>query len=59
MRKLLAMILCAVMCATGVCTAFAAAPLEGYPGIEELPAMNTIPNPFQFRNPANDPTGDG
>lgn len=31
----------------------------GYPAADRLPAVDTIPNPFQFFNPANDPSGDG
>lgn len=31
----------------------------GYPGVEELPVINTIPDPFQFFNAQNDPSGDG
>ncbi len=58
MRKLVAVILTFVMCGLSV-FASAAAPLEGYPSIEELPAVNTIPNPFRFFNAENDPTGDG
>ena len=35
------------------------AALEGYPGIDELPATDTIPDPFKFFDASNDPTGDG
>ncbi len=31
----------------------------GYPGAEQLPAMNTIPDPFKFFDSKNDPNGDG
>jgi len=31
----------------------------GYPGPDELPAINTIPDPFRFFDEKNDPTGDG
>jgi len=32
---------------------------QGYKGVEELPEINTIPNPFQFFDSHNDPNGDG
>ena len=59
MKKLTALLLSFVMCALLVQPALAAAPLDGYPGIDELEANDTIPNPFQFFDPSNDPTGDG
>ncbi|CAM3905093.1 S-layer-like y domain-containing protein [Cohnella lubricantis] len=31
----------------------------GYPGVDELPAINTIPDPFKFFSKENDPSGDG
>lgn len=31
----------------------------GYPGVDELPQINTIPDPFKFFKKSNDPTGDG
>ena len=31
----------------------------GYPGVDQLPAVNTIPDPFKFFNVQNDPNGDG
>ena len=37
----------------------AAAPLEGYPTVDELEASDTIPDPFQFFDVKNDPNGDG
>lgn len=39
--------------------AAAAETWPGYPGVEELPEINTIPDPFQFFHKQNDPTGDG
>lgn len=36
-----------------------ASPIGDLPTIDELPAINTIPDPFKFFNPAKDPTGDG
>ncbi|MDR1541288.1 MAG: copper amine oxidase N-terminal domain-containing protein [Clostridiales bacterium] len=39
--------------------AFAAAPLDGYPKIEDLPEFKTLPNPFEFFSSENDPNGDG
>lgn len=31
----------------------------GYPAVDQLPTINTIPDPFKFFNAENDPTGDG
>lgn len=31
----------------------------GYAGVDELPAINTIPDPFKFFDAKNDPTNDG
>lgn len=31
----------------------------GYPGVGQLPEINTIPNPFKFFDVRNDPNGDG
>lgn len=31
----------------------------GYPGVDKLPVINTIPDPFKFFNTKNDPNGDG
>lgn len=59
MKRLLALLLAATLTVTFSATAFAAAPLDGYPGIEDLEASDTIPNPFEFFDSANDPTGDG
>lgn len=42
--------------------AASAAPSEiwpGYPGVDELPVIQTIPDPFKFFDTAKDPTGDG
>lgn len=32
---------------------------SGYPGVDQLPVVDTIPDLFQFFNNSNDPTGDG
>lgn len=32
---------------------------SGYPGVDQLPAVSTISNPFEFFDAANDPNGDG
>jgi hypothetical protein len=32
---------------------------QGYPAVDQLPAINTIPDPFKFFNVKNDPNGDG
>lgn len=53
------MLLTFVMLVTLVQPALAAAPLDGYPGIDDLGASDTVPNPFKFFNASNDPTGDG
>ena len=37
----------------------AGGPLEGYPGIEALPQIDTLPDPFEFFDTKNDPNGDG
>jgi len=31
----------------------------GYPGVDQLPAINTIPDPFKFFDVKNDPNGNG
>ena len=59
MKKLVALLITAAMIVTLGAPAFAAAPLDGYPGIDELEAIDTIPNPFKFFDASNDPTGDG
>ena len=59
MRKLTALLVAVVMLVTLVQPALAAAPLDGYPGIDDLDASDTIPDPFQFFDASNDPNGDG
>lgn len=48
-----------VLVGTFPVSGFASEIWPGYPGIDELPAINTIPNPFKFFDIRNDPTGDG
>lgn len=59
MKKLTALLLSLVMTVTLMQPALAAAPLDGYPGIDDLEPSDTIPNPFQFLDASRDPTGDG
>ncbi len=64
MKKLIALLVTAAMFVSLGAPALAAAnpppaALEGYPGIDELPAIDTIPDPFKFFDTTNDPTGDG
>lgn len=58
-RHLLSLTLVAALLLTCCPAALAQSPLDGYPGIDELPAIDTINNPFAFFDAANDPTGDG
>jgi hypothetical protein len=32
---------------------------DGYPGVDQLPAINTLPDPFKFFKATNDPSGEG
>lgn len=48
-----------LFCAMPV-TGFASSEIwPGYPGVDRLPAINTIPDPFKFFDVGNDPNGDG
>lgn len=60
-KRFLSIVLSLTMLMTlaGVGGAAAEGPLEGYPGIEELPEVDTINNPFAFFDAKNDPNGDG
>jgi hypothetical protein len=49
-----------IFCALPVTSLAASSEIwPGYPGVDQLPAINTIPDPFKFFNAKNDPTGDG
>ena len=59
MKKVIASALAFTMFFACCVPSVAASPLENYPGITELPQIDTIPNPFQFFDEKNDPNGDG
>lgn len=59
MKHILSLILAAALLMGCCATATAQAPLAGYPGIDELPAVDTINNPFRFFDLSNDPNADG
>ncbi len=61
-KRLISTVLCALIVLSTLPVASLAASSEiwpGYPGVDQLPAINTIPNPFEFFNSQNDPNGDG
>lgn len=59
LKKFLSLVLSTALTVTCCTAALAQTPLEGYPGIDELPEIDIIRNPFEFFDSANDPTGDG
>lgn len=59
MKKVIASALAFTMFFACCVPSVAASPLDNYPGIDELPQIDTIPNPFQFFDEKNDPNGDG
>ena len=59
MKRFFLLLLAAIIGLLPLMSACAEAPLDGYPGIDELPAIDTINNPFEFFDVKNDPNGDG
>ena len=59
MKRFFLLLLAAIIGLLPLMSACAEAPLDGYPGIDELPALDTINNPFEFFDVKNDPNGDG
>lgn len=59
MKKVIASALAFTMFFACCVPSVAASPLDGYPDIDELPQIDTIPDPFQFFDTENDPNGDG
>lgn len=48
MKRFFLLLLAAIIGLLPLMSACAEAPLDGYPGIDELPAIDTINNPFEF-----------
>ena len=59
MKRFFPLLLAAIIGLLPLMSACAEAPLDGYPGIDALPAIDTINNPFEFFDVKNDPNGDG
>jgi hypothetical protein len=61
-KRLISTLLCVLLVLSALpVTSLAASPeiWPGYPGLDQLPAINTIPDPFKFFDSKNDPNGDG
>ena len=61
-KRFISTVLCALLVLSALPVASLAASPEiwpDYPGVDQLPAINTIPDPFKFFDAQNDPNGDG
>lgn len=62
MKRFISMVLAVILLVgASPMTIFAASPeiWPGYPGVDQLPTINNIPDPFKFFDANNDKTGDG